>query len=58
MLWHVQFAPTPPLACALTSTCISAPTRTRKVEAFVQFIHAAFGSPALSSFAHAAWASN
>ena len=53
MLWHVHFAPIPQLACALTSTYISAPTRTSTDAAFVQLIHAAFGSPALSSFAHA-----
>ena len=58
MLWHVQYAPIPPFACALTSTYIHAPTRTRTDAAFVQFIHAAFGSPALSSFTHAVRASN
>ena len=50
MLWHVQFALTQSLACALTSTYISAPIRTSSDAAFVQFMHAAFGSPALSSF--------
>ena len=52
-LWHVGLLNTSAQAYASTGMYTSAPTNSSSDNAFVQFMHAAFGSPALSSLKHA-----
>lgn len=52
-LWHIQLPNTPAKALASTAIYNPAPTNSSKDSAFVHFIHAALGSPALSSFTQA-----
>ena len=52
-LWHVKLPIMTALANASTNTYTPAPTKSSKDGDFVKFIHASFGSPALSTFTDA-----
>ena len=52
-LWHVTLPTVQPHACASAAQYHSIPSSSSTDESFVRFMHAAFGSPALSSFANA-----
>ena len=52
-LWHVTLPTAQPHACAAAALYHSIPSKSSTDESFVRFMHAAFGSPAVSSFANA-----
>ena len=52
-LWHLTLPPELPYASASAAQYHAIPTNSSTDNSFVRLMHAAFGSPAISSFAHA-----